>query len=267
MVNVRPKRYRRRRYNRRSKTKRVTTKKGVTRIVKKVLHSQIENKRAFNVGNFEITGQMSAVNCFKVLPEMFYGSRDEQRVGNVIKPMSLRLGITMTMLAEPYALNANRMGRSGVYFDLYIFKCIQKPSYDQPILTSDLDFFLQAGDAANNYQSNPFNWHQTVNKQKFICLHRSRRLMNSIGYQRGDTGGVLIADSWGQNTNSSYSTTISLSKKLKGKLKYSDAQPNATNQAIYAVVVATRGDNIQFPDLLFPAGQVSFYSEMVYEDA
>jgi len=219
MVNVRPKRYRRRRYNRRSKTKRVTTKKGVTRIVKKVLHSQIENKRAFNLGNFEITGQMSAVNCFQVLPQMLYGARDEQRVGNVIKPMSLRLGVTMTMLAEPYALNANQMGRSGVYFDLYIFKCIQKPSYDQPILTSDLDFFLQAGDAANNYQSNPFNWHQTVNKQKFICLHRSRRLMNSSSARLREGQVTINEDTWGQNTNSSYSTTISLSKKLKGKLK------------------------------------------------
>jgi len=78
---------------------------------------------------------------------------------------------------------------------------------------------------------------------------------------------VIIADTWGQNTNSSYSTTISLSKKLKTKLKYNDASQYATNCGIYAVVVATRADNIQFPDLLFPAGQVSFFSEMVYEDA
>lgn len=264
-IKSKNRRFRRRRF--RPRRTRVNTKKGVTRIVKKVLHSQIENKRAYNVGNFDITAQMDVINCFKVLPEMFYGSRDEQRVGNIIKPMSLRLGITMTMLADPYALNANQMGRSGVYFDLYIFKAIQKPSYDTPIVGSDLDAFLQAGDAANRYVGNPFNWHQTINKQRFIVLHRSRRLMNSIGYQRGDTGGVLIADSWGQNTNSSYSTTISLSKKLRGKLKYNDAGQNATNQGIYAVVVATRGDNIQFPDLQFPAGQVTFYSEMVYEDA
>lgn len=266
MVNVKPKRrYRRRPRRYTTYSKKVYTKKGVTKIVKKVLHSQIENKRAFNLGNFEITGEMNAINCFQVLPQMLYGSRDEQRVGNVINPRSLRLGITMTMLAEPYAINANDMGRSGVYFDLYIFKCIQKPSYDQPILGSDLDSFLQAGDAANRYQGQSFNWHQTINKQRFICLHRSRRLMNSVGFKAEGQGPV--GESWGQNTNSSYSTTISLSKKLKSKLKYNDSGGNATNCGIYAVVVATRGDNIQFPDILFPAGQVSFYSELVYEDA
>jgi len=266
MVNVKAKRFYRKRPRRRG-NKRVTTKKGVTKIVKRVLHSQIENKRAFNLANLEITGQMNAVNCFQVLPQMLYGSREEQRVGNVISPRSLRLGITMTMLAEPYALNGNDMGRSGVYFDLYIFKCIQKPSYDQPILGSDLDFFLQAGDAANRYEANPFNWHQTINKQRFICLHRSRRLMNSTSARLRDGVPTINEDTWGQNTNSSYSTTISLSKKLKTKLKYNDAGGNATNCGIYAVVVATRADNIQFSDITFPAGQVSFYSEMVYEDA
>lgn len=265
MVNVKAKRYNRRRRSRRG-TKRVF-KKSVTKIVKRVLHSEIENKRAFNVGNFEITGEMNVVNCFQVLPPMLYGARDEQRVGNVITPRSLRLGITMTMLAEPYALNANVMGRTGVYFDLYIFKCIQKPSYDQPILGSDLDTFLQAGDSYNRYQANPFNWHQTINKQKFICLHRSRRLMNSQSARLREGVPTINEDTWGQNTNSSYSTTISLSKKVKSKLKYNDASSNATNCGIYAVVVATRADNIQFPDILFPAGQVSFYSEMVYEDA
>lgn len=265
MVNVKAKRYNRRRRSRRG-TKKVF-KKTVTKIVKRVLHSEIENKRAFNLGNFDITGEMNVVNCFQVLPQMLYGARDEQRVGNIITPRSLRLGITMTMLAEPYAMNANAMGRTGVYFDLYIFKCIQKPSYDQPIVGSDLDAFLQAGDASNRYQSQAFNWHQTINKQKFICLHRSRRLMNSTSASLRDGVPTINEDTWGQNTNSSYSTTISLSKKVKSKLKYNDANGNATNCGIYAVVVATRADNIQFPDLLFPAGQVSFYSEMVYEDA
>lgn len=256
---------RKRPYRRKGKSTKVSTKKGVTKIVKRVLHSQIENKRAFNVGSFDITGSMEVVNCFQVLPQFIQGARQDQRIGNQIKPMSLRLGMTMTMLAEPYALDGNQMGRSGVYFDLYIFKYIQKPSYDQPLVSSDLDFFLQAGDAYNRYESNPFNWHQTINKEKFIILHRSRRLMNSIGSRRSDPGNQ--EDTWGQNTNSSYSTTISLSKKLKKKLKYNDSSNNATNEGIYAVIVATRGDNIQFPNPPFPAGQVSFFSEMVYEDA
>lgn len=265
MAYVRSKRTRFKRRYRRRYPKRIASKKGVTRIVKKVLHSQIENKRAYFRDVTYITPQMDTVNCYKVIPTIFSGTKQGERIGNIIKPVSLRLGISMTMRSAPNGIADVDMGRTGVYFDLYIFKVVSKPSYSNLISSSDLDFFLQAGNSANRYVAEAINWHQTINKEKFICLHRSRRLMNSIGSKAGSPD--VLFESWGQNTNSAYSVDIPLSKKLKTKLKFNDSDGVPTNCAIYACVVATRADNIQFDDPNYAIGTVDYFSELVYEDA
>lgn len=252
-------RYRRRRYPKTTKTKKRTN---ITRIVKRVLHSQAENKRVYYFEQKEICPQMLSVNCFKIIPPQVQGVQQSQRSGNETMVRSLRLGITCTMLAEPYAITANEFGRSGVYFDLYIFKQREKPSYNFAIDNTDLAKFLQAGSSFNNYQGYWYNWLQTVNKDKFDCLHRSRRLMNSTAVRDN----TITEQVWGQNSNATFTTTFTLTKKMVKKLKYNDNEQYPTNQALYAVVVCTRADQVQPPDILFPMGQVGFWSEMVYED-
>lgn len=264
-INVKPKRRFRKRVYRRRGQKRVTSKKGVTRIVKKVLHSQIENKRAFFRDATYITPQMDVVNCYKVIPTIYNGSKQAERIGNLVKPISLRLGISASMRTAPNPITDVDMGRTGVYFDLYVFKVVSKPSYSNLVTSADLDTFLQGGNGSNRYVAEAINWHQNVNKEKFICLHRSRRLMNSMGSKAGSPD--LVFESWGQNTNSAFSIDIPLSKKLKTKLKFNDSDGVPTNCAIYACIVATRADNIQFDDPYYAIGTVDYFSELVYEDA
>ena len=78
--------------------------KNITRVVKRVLHNQIENKQSYALDNFEITPNMEAINCFKCIPLVIQGVKQGQRIGNRIKVISLKLGVSLTMLSLPYSL-------------------------------------------------------------------------------------------------------------------------------------------------------------------
>ena len=206
---------------------------------------------------------MDFVNLFKVIPPLSQGVKQGDRIGNRVRVMSLKVGMTMNMVSPPYA--PTDTGRCGVYFDIYFFKVIQKPSYDQLVTSADLDYFLQAGGAFNGYTGAPFNWHQNINQDRFNLLYRKRILMNNQFFKSQAQG--LEYESYGQNSNASYSCTIPMTKKVLKNLKYQDQISNPVNDAIYAVVVATRADNVYPTDETFPVGQVTFFSTMVYEDA
>lgn len=251
------------RLKKRRSNRRVPGKKATTRLVKQILHRNIENKQMYNVDNLEITPKMQSVNCFRVIPPLQEGVKQGQRVGNRVRVRNLKLGLTMTMVSDPYA--PSDTGRSGVYFDVYVFKCIQKPSYDQPVISSDLDYFLQAGNAFNVYNGQAFNWHQNINQERFNLLYRKRVLMNNQFNERSNTG--CPYDVYSQNSNASRSLTISLTKKCLKNLKFADSATNPTNEAIYCCVVSTRADNIWAPDITFPMGNVYYFSQMTYEDA
>lgn len=256
----------RRPYRKRKAPTRRTTKsnKNITRVVKRVLHNQIENKQAYALDNFEITPNMEAINCFKCIPLVIQGVKQGQRIGNRIKVISLKLGVSLTMVSPPYA--PIDTGRTGVYFDFYVFKVIQKPSYDMPVDNTDLVYFLNAGDAFNGYTGQVFNYHQYVNKDRFNILYKKRFLMNN-NFHKAEAGEYLPFEGYGQNTNSATSFDISLSKKVLKNLKFQDQNNAAVNDAIYCVCVATRADNLGPTDPTFPVGQFSCYSQMVYEDA
>lgn len=259
MAGKKPYRKKRGLRTRKPKTKKNT----IQKIVKRELHKSIENKQIYNVDSLEITPKMDFVNLFQVIPKVAQGVKQGDRIGNRIKVMSLKLGMTMNMVSEPYA--PADTGRCGMYFDIYIFKVIQKPSYDQLVTSADLDYFLQAGGAFNGYVGAPYNWHQNINQDRFNLLYRKRVLMNNQFFKADSTG--IKYEAYGQNTNASYSCTIPLTKKVLKNLKYQDGSLNATNDGIYACVVGTRADNIYPTDELFPVGQVNFFSTMVYEDA
>lgn len=249
--------------NRPRKTKKVTSTKQVYKIAKRVLHNQIENKTAFNLQELDITPKMQVANCYKIVPSISQGTGQGQRVGNRVKIMKLSLGFTATLLPAPEGFPDT--GRSGVYFDLYIFKALQKPSYDQIITAADLDYFLQAGSTFNGYSGDAFNWHQTVNKDRFECVFKHRKLLNNMAYKSQAQG--LTYEVYGQNTNSSVTGRITLAKKLNKTLKYQDNVTNAVNDAYYAVIVCSRGDVQYPPDNEQPFGRVMYYTEMTYEDA
>lgn len=256
-------RYPLRRSRRPRRSRRYAGKKATTKLVKQIIHRSVENKQSYNVDQLEITPKMQSINCFRVIPPLEQGVKEGQRVGNRVKVRSLKLGLSLTMVTDPYA--PSDTGKTGVYFDIYVFKCIQKPSYDQPVLNSDLDFFLQAGNASNAYTGQAFNWHQNINQDRFNILYRKRVLMNNIYSEAGSPS--LAYAAYGQNTNSARSLTIPLSKKILKNLKFADQATNPTNDAIYCCVVGCRADNIWAPDVTFPIGQVYYFSNMVYEDA
>lgn len=242
-----------------------TSDKKIAKVVKTVLHRQLENKQNYYLDTKEVTYKMNVANLFEVIPPLSQGTKQGERIGNRVKPISLKLGLTMSMVNALYA--PMDTGRTGVYFDLYLFTNIQKPSYNTPLDSTDLDYFLQAGNAFNSYTGQPFNYLQNVNLDRFKLLKRKRILMNN-NFHKADANNYLPFEGFGQNTNSAKTLSINLKKYCKSSLKYQDSINDATNHGIYAVVVATRADNVYdsaSPD--FPIGTVSFFSQLIYEDA
>jgi len=249
----------------RARKPKTSTQSKVVKIVKNELHKQIENKIQRNVSILDVVGEMAPVYCFKVIPQVIQGTQQGQRVGNRIRPVSLRVGVAATMFNRYQGpIDSLEFGRTGVYFDTYVFQCIGKPSYDQALTAGDMDTFLQSAGSYNRYVGSPFNWLQSINKDRFKCLFRTRKLLNSIGLNQSSG---LNSDKWGQNTNSAYTITIPLTKKTLKQLKFNDNNFYPENQAIYIVTVATRADLMEWDDYTLPVGQVCYFSEMFYEDA
>lgn len=251
----------------RSKKTATASNKKIAKVVKRVLHSQLENKRQYNLDTLFITPQMDTANLFEVIPAISQGTRQAERIGNRIKPIKLNLKMSLSMVNGLYA--PSDTGRTGVYFDVYLFTSLTKPTYNTPLDSTDLDYFLQAGNAFNRYKGAPWNYMQDVNLDRFKLLKRKRILMNN-NFHKADANNYLPYEGFGQNSNSAITLKFNLKKYVKSQLKYQDSINFPTNNGIYAIVVATRADNVAYTDpaeLQFPIGTVGFFSELIYEDS
>lgn len=255
---------RRRRYRKRTKAK---TKQTVA-IVKRVLHSQIENKQAFkSLEGISVAGSFpsSLLNgMYPIIPSLLSGiSGDNSKVGQSVKPLSLRLGMTA------YLNTLSSSSQSPVYFDLYIFsikKIKDSALYDSAGGSEMLQFFRPGLSGTDTtYEGRAYDFHKNVNKD-VINLYVKKRFKMA---QTNLSGTGNLNGNWNDNyTQVCFSHSIPLTKHLAKTLKYTnttDQQPN--NCALFASMVCTLGDASTRGDPSYVAGTVCFNSTMVYEDA
>lgn len=257
-----------RRRGRRPYKKRKAKSKAITQIVKRVLHSNIENKQAFKSAPQARVGSAFptsiATGMYPIIPNLVSGlSGDNSKVGQVVKPLSLRLSCTA------YLNTAGASVATNTYFDLYVFsiKKINDSTLFDTAGTAECSNFLRPSVSGVDtiYDGRSYNFYQNVNRDVINLIHKKRVKMAPTNLASiGNLNGSAV-----DNTcQTSFSYTLPLSKHIKKSLKYTnttDQSPN--NCALFATMVATQADATDAPQALAYYGGVSFSSCMVYEDA
>ncbi len=237
-------------------------------IVKRVLHSNIENKQAFRQAALvDVATSMPAsivAGMYPVIPQVFSSlDGDNSKVGQTIKPMSLRLGMTAFLNTLTSSNNAN------IYFDLYVFKInkIKDQTLYDSVGPGEVSRFFRPSIAGSDtlYEARNYNWFQNINKDVITPLHKKRFKMAPTKL----AGTSNLDGNWNDNyTQTSINYTVPLSKHLLKTLKYTNGTDDTCNNcAIFATMVATPAQATDLASTPAVYGSVSFNSCMVYEDA
>lgn len=257
-----------RRRFRRGRKKRTSKNRQTVAIVKKVLHSQIENKQAFQaLSGIRVAGSFPAsiaAGMYPIIPDVVSGvSGDNSKVGQHIKPISLRLG--MNAFLNTLSGDTNSL----MYFDLYVFsiKKIKDSTLYDGAGVGEVSRMFRPSQAGNDttYEGRCYDFHKNVNRD-VINLHHKKRFKMAPTNLAGTSN---LNGSWNDNyTQVALNYSIPLTKYLTKTLKYTnttDEQPN--NCAMFATLVVTKADATTVGDPSFIGGTVAFNSTMVYEDA
>lgn len=257
--------YRKRNYRSKAKNKQTVA------IVKRVLHSQIENKQAFkSISGTRISTAMPssiATGMYPIIPNLVSSGTgsNNSKAGQSVRPLSLRLGL-QAFISDNAAGN-----QAPIYFDLYIFgiKAIKDSTLFDSEGPAALDNFFRPSltgvDTA--YEGRVYNWFQNVNQDVITLYHKKRFKMSPTN--NAGTGG--LNGEWVDNYSQySINYTVPLTKHCAKTLKYTnptDELPN--NCALFATMVCTTAQAANNPPSqgVLTLGNVSFNSCMVYEDA
>ncbi len=237
-------------------------------IVKRVLHSQIENKQAFRKSALvDVATSFPATitaGMYPIIPQVVSSlDGDNSKVGQAIKPLSLRLGMTAFLQTATSSLNAN------IYFDLYVFgiKKIKDQTLYDSVGAGEVSRFYRPSLSGTDtlYEGRNYNWFQNVNKDVITLYHKKRFKMAPTKL----AGTSNLDGNWNDNyTQTTINYTVPMSKHLMKTLKYTNAtddQPN--NCALFATLVATPSNATDLAPTPAAYGSVAFNSCMVYEDA
>lgn len=260
------------RYKRNYKRKNNRKDKYTLRIVKRELHRQIENKQATKViSGARVSTAMPtsiATGMFSIIPNLAQGtSAQGQRIGRVVRPLSLRLTI------NAFTNSLNEEPTCPIYFDVYVFSCKKfkdQSLYDTLGVAEISQFFRPtalSGGTDTFYQGVVQNYHQNVNREVINLYAKKRFLMSPIG-----TGTQTPNQDprWIENRSSrQFEMNIPLTKHCAKVLRYTNAIDETPNNcALFACVVATTAvAGINPPASTETYGACSFISTLVYEDA
>ncbi len=250
--------------------KRKSRNKATVAIVKKVIHSQIENKQAFKaVSGIRVSSSFPttvATGMYPIIPNVVSSlSGDNSKVGQQIRPLSLRLGL------QAFISNASGNAQCPIYFDLYVFsiKKIKDSSLYDSVGVGEVGRFFRPSTAGTDtaYDGRVYNYFQNVNTDVINIIHKKRFKMSPTNL--ADTGAGLNG-SWVENYSQySINHTVPLSKHVSKTLKYTNTTDEVPNNcALFATLVCTKADaTVLQEDPAFTGGLCSFNSCMVYEDA
>lgn len=256
-------RKKRRPYKRKAKSK------AIVQVVKRVLHSQIENKQAFKLqaGNRVLSSFPTSIlgGMYSCIPNTSSAlSGDNSKVGQTIQPLSLRLSATC------YLQDLGGQSAANVYFDMYVFKIkkIKDSALYDSVGQVEVGQFLRPSQLGGDtlYSGRCYNYFQNVNQDVIQLIHKKRFKMAPTNLSNPSN----LNGNWNDNyVQTSFYTTVPLSKHLPKSLKYtSTADDTPNNCAIFACMVSTPANATQNdanPANYF--GTVDFNSCMVYEDA
>ena len=228
--------------------------------VKKVIHSQIENKvigtyAANTLINY--AGSVTNPTYINLLPQPSQGTTVQQRIGNKIRVM--KATINGMVVLKYYSATLNTLA-SPTLVKMWLCK---RKSYNQGIgglpVAADFAQFFQNGATTIGFQSNILDMLFKPNTEYWTVLAtKSVELSN----EATNTPATAFSSS---SAGSSARFSFSFAKHL-GQLMYNDTTAAATNKELYLVFQNVNSDgstSVVSQEL----SEVSYVVEWEYEDA
>jgi len=202
------------------------------------------------------TSAITSTNeCYALIPPVFQGSDDHQRVGNQIQPVSLTTKVNVTLVN----------GSASVYADIYFVtaKAVKSYGLTNNVPTGQL---LNDGQGANiPYDGTSFTSMLPVNKSEFTVLHKRRIKLQSA---LGDPNTALSGGGGASTSVFPYSASFQVKIPLPSKLVFEDnVKDYPTNSFPFMMVGFCGTDTYGNTAPVSARIQVQAQSHLYYKDA
>ena len=235
----------------------------INRIVKRVLHSQIEDKTQFVTdSNVRLTtyAVLPALQTISMIPynNIVQGVGQGQRIGNTIRTRRVEFNFSIT--PTPYSSTNSQPVPQEI---IMMFGKVKNSRAQQPI-SSDFAHLWQAGSSNVGPYSTTLDLLQDVNKDYFtvykVCKFK-------VGYATAQASGNSTANQFFANNDYKLNVTrrMNITKYCPKIVKFNDATAQPTNDGLWMWAWAVNGDG-SFTAQFTPA-QMSYSLNYVYEDA
>lgn len=251
--------YKRRRYARKTKTIRKNTKVATVGYVKKLIHSNIENKvyNAWDINRTIATAQSGVVAPTSVylLPQLSQGTGAGQRIGNEVKLVSGYVRGYVNLL--PYNAITNPFCHQHVRI---MVLSVKDQNNSTPPTFTDL---FEGNSSSNGCQANMLDMLFDINKTAYT-LHYSKVIQLSASSQSSNTNGT--AGQFFDNKPFSAKFSFNLIKKCYGKLRFNDAISSVPeNKNMFLVFQSVSSDGSS--SVLHQPAEFHYQAQWKYEDA
>jgi len=247
------------RYSRRPRDLRSEVKKIVegTQETKMVIAAPRNANTATNLEQFtNFTSAITSTNeVYALIPPVFQGSDDHQRVGNQIQPVSLTTKVNVTLVN----------GSASVYADIYFVtaKAVKSYGLTNNVPTGQL---LNDGQGANvAYDGTSYTAMLPINKSEFTVLHKRRIKLQSA---LGDPNTALSGGGGASTSVFPYSASFSVKIPLPSKLVFEDNIKDYPTNSFPMMMVGFCGTDTYGNTAPVSARiQVQAQSHLYYKDA
>lgn len=228
-----------------------------TQETKMVVYSPRNYNTTTNLEQFtNFTSAITSTNeCYALIPPVFQGSDDHQRVGNQIQPLKLTTKVNVTLVN----------GSASVYVDFFFVTAKAVRSYG---LTNNVPTGQLLNDGQGNniaYDGTSYTSMLPINKSEFIVLHRKRVKLQSA---LGDPNTALSGGGGASTSVFPYSKSFSVDIKLPSKLLFEDnVKDYPTNSFPFMMVGFCGTDTYGNTSPVSARVQVQAQSHLTYKDA
>lgn len=228
--------------------------------VKKVIHSQIENKHVNTyAGNtalvFALSGGLSPI-AIGMLPTVSQGTGQAQRVGNEINVIKANLKGYVNIL--PYNFTTNPQP-CPVYVKMWLCRRKQgSPGITGLPSSADYNQWFQSGSGTIGFQGNMLDMTFDTNKDYWTVL-ATKTIQLGNNSPTSSSSAILSG-----NLGVSQPFSFNFAKHI-GKLKYNDTFNTPTNKELYLVFQNVLADGSTGNAI--SATEIHYNIEWTYEDA
>lgn len=245
---------------RRKRVARKPVSKKLKTYIKKVMHSNIENKHFFSyaANTAIVTASSSTPTALNLLPSLAIGASDGQRVGNQIK--IVKGVVTFHCNILPYSATLNPLS-TPIMVRCWILSGRALNSNSFAAYSPGTNFF-EAGATQIGPQGTMLDMVLRNNTQEYI-VHAQRTFKIGAAYASGT--GPVGTGGYFDNSPMTKRLSFNWGKFVKSKLIYNDAVTNIpTNRNMFLVFQAVNADGSS--SAVNPA-EFHYTNEVLYEDA